>query len=74
MTFFIDHNKKSIHLQKFAGDRCGFIGTPVSEREFTNCPKYVERLKRESRYNRCPYCTSVHTTLIGDGQDIRLIN
>lgn len=47
MTFFIDHNKKKVHLQKFAGDRCGFVGTPASKREFTNCPKYVDLLKAE---------------------------
>lgn len=68
MTFFIDHNKKKIPLQKFAGDRCGFVGTPASKREFTNCPNYVEVLKAENLYKRCPHCTSVQTSLFVDGE------
>lgn len=69
MTFFIDHNKKKVHLQKFAGDRCGFVGTPASKREFTNCPKYVDLLKAEKQYKRCPHCTSVQTSLFVEGKE-----
>ncbi|MGI2328252.1 hypothetical protein [Planococcus sp. YIM B11945] len=64
MMYFIDHNKKSIHLQKFAGDRCGFIGTPVKKREFTNCPIYVVRQIKEKEYNRCSQCATVQVTLL----------
>lgn len=63
MKYFIDHNKKSIHQQKFAGDRCGFVGTPITSREFTNCPKYVERLIAEKNYKICSQCKAVQITM-----------
>ncbi|MDN7245318.1 hypothetical protein QWY16_18305 [Planococcus shenhongbingii] len=65
MKYFIDHNKKSIHQQKFAGDRCGFVGTPITSREFTNCPNYVKQLIQEKNYKDCSHCVSVQTTLFG---------
>lgn len=63
MPYFIDHNKKSIHQQKFAGDRCGFVGTSIEKREFTNCPNYVDLLVKEQNYKRCAHCESFQTAL-----------
>lgn len=63
MTYFIDHRKKSIHLQKFAGDRCGFVGTPAALREFTNCVNYINQLLQAKRYKKCCYCETFHTSL-----------
>ena len=63
MKYFIDHLRKSIHSQKFAGDSCGFITTPVNYREFTNCPAYVKRLVEEDKYTKCPHCISAPTKL-----------
>lgn len=63
MKFFIDHKSKRIHSQKFAGDSCGFISTPISAREFTNCPVYVKRLIEEQLYTRCTHCITAPTRL-----------
>lgn len=54
--YFIDHKNKKIHHQQFAGDKCGFLGTPVSEREFTSSDSYVEALEKSDGYNFCTYC------------------
>lgn len=64
MMYFIDHDRKAIHRQQYAGDRCGFTTTPVSQREFTNCPAYAEGLVKNENYRRCPYCVSIQTTLV----------
>lgn len=61
--YFIDHDKKSIHRQLYAGDRCGFTSTPVNQREFTNCPAYTEGLIEKEQYRRCPYCVAIQTSL-----------
>lgn len=63
MMYFIDHDKKRIHRQIYAGDRCGFTSTPIGQREFTDCPAYAERLITKEPYHRCPYCVSAQTTL-----------
>lgn len=63
MKYFVDHLRKSIHSQKFAGDSCGFINTPVSHREFTNCPGYVKGLIEDQGYSRCINCVSAATHL-----------
>ncbi|WP_081986906.1 hypothetical protein [Planococcus sp. CAU13] len=63
MKFFIDHLRKSIHFQRFAGDSCGFISTPVAYREFTNCPVYVKRLITEQDYSKCTHCVTAPTRL-----------
>lgn len=65
MKYFIDHLRKNIHSQKFAGDSCGFISTPVHYREFTNCPAYVKRLIENEQYTRCSQCVSAPTKLDG---------
>lgn len=58
MKFFIDHLTKSIHSQRFAGDSCGFISTPISYREFTNCPVYVKQLIAEQDYPQDLHCVT----------------
>lgn len=63
MKYFVDHLRKSIHSQKFAGDSCGFVSTPVTHREFTNSPAYVKELLRDKNYSQCPYCVSAPTRL-----------
>lgn len=65
MKYFIDHLSKSIHSQKFAGDSCGFISTPFTSREFTNCPAYIKRLIAEQKYAQCPHCVTAPTRLTG---------
>ncbi|WP_088008116.1 hypothetical protein [Indiicoccus explosivorum] len=59
MAYFVDHDQKKIHWKSFAGDRCGFIGTPAEQREFTDSSAYVEELMQERSYRRCPYCKSM---------------
>ncbi|MGI2328000.1 hypothetical protein [Planococcus sp. YIM B11945] len=59
LQFFIDHKKKKIHQRQYAGDRCGFVETPVDRREFTNSVAYIERLEMHSEYLVCPYCRSL---------------
>lgn len=59
MNYFVDHQKKRIHLKRFAGDRCSFIDTPIEEREFTDKQSYIEQLKEQKSYMNCPYCRSV---------------
>lgn len=58
MTYFIDHLKKQIHRQQFAGDSCGFLSTPVEQREFTDSQTYVQSLEEDHVYTECPYCQS----------------
>lgn len=64
MKFFIDHMRKSIHSQRYAGDSCGFITTPITYREFTDCPAYVKQLIAEQEYSRCTHCVSAPTSLV----------
>lgn len=63
MKYFIDHKSKRIHSQQFAGDSCGFVSTPITYREFTNCPAYVKQLIEDKNYVKCPYCVSAPTRL-----------
>ena len=56
MHYFVDHKKKKIHQRQFAGDRCGFIETPVEKREFTDRAEYIEQLEEKDSYEFCPYC------------------
>lgn len=56
MSYFIDHKHKLIHRKLFAKDRCGFIGTPVDLREFTNSLEYISELQEEKHYSKCPHC------------------
>ena len=59
MTYFIDHLKKNIHQRLYAGDTCGFLQTPVKQREFTDSRAYVEQLEERDSYTTCPHCQSV---------------
>lgn len=59
MDYFIDHYHYQIHLKRYAGDHCGFLGTPISQREFTNCEAYIKKLLSDNRYSRCSNCMSV---------------
>ncbi|MBD8014741.1 hypothetical protein H9630_07880 [Planococcus sp. Sa1BUA13] len=61
MYYFIDHKKKQIHQRQFAGDRCGFVETPVEKREFTDEVEYIEQLEEKNSYEFCPYCQSAQT-------------
>ncbi|MFD1030018.1 hypothetical protein [Metaplanococcus flavidus] len=54
--YFVDHKNKKIHQQQFAGDKCGFLDTPVSEREFTKSKSYVETLEMSEGFRICSYC------------------
>lgn len=56
MKYFIDHKEKRIHLRQFVGDSCGFIDTPVSQREFSDEEDYVERLISSEAYFVCEQC------------------
>ncbi|WP_142826852.1 hypothetical protein [Planococcus soli] len=56
MHYFVDHKKKKIHQRQFAGDRCGFVETPVEKREFTNQADYIEQLESKDLYEFCPHC------------------
>ncbi|AQQ54830.1 hypothetical protein [Planococcus lenghuensis] len=58
MDYFIDHVQKKIHRKLYAGDRCGFLKTPVEQREFTASSSYVNSLRGEQRYSECPHCQS----------------
>ncbi|MDN7227282.1 hypothetical protein QWY22_03405 [Planococcus liqunii] len=59
MKYLIDHATKTIHQRVYAGDRCGFITTPIEKREFEDCPVYIESLQIQKGYSICPHCTSV---------------
>lgn len=54
--YFVDHKNKKIHHQQFAGDKCGFLDTPVSEREFTASESYVEELENTAGFVFCKHC------------------
>ncbi|ANU27244.1 hypothetical protein [Planococcus versutus] len=56
MYYFVDHKKKKIHQRQFAGDRCGFVETPVEKREFTDQVEYVQQLEIKNFYEMCKYC------------------
>lgn len=60
VDYFIDHFNHRIHLKRYAGDHCGFLGTTLDKREFTNCELYIENLIRTNRYSRCSNCMSAH--------------
>ncbi len=59
MHYFVDHQKKKIHQRQFAGDRCGFVDTPIEKREFTDCVEYISQLESEDHYEYCLQCQSV---------------
>lgn len=61
MHYFVDHKKKRIHQRQFAGDRCGFVETPVEKREFTDQAEYVEQLGEKDSYEFCPHCQTVQS-------------
>ncbi|ANU09818.1 hypothetical protein A1A1_05207 [Planococcus antarcticus DSM 14505] len=61
LYYFVDHKKKKIHKRQFAGDRCGFIETPVENREFTDRADYIEQLEKKDSYEYCLHCQSVLT-------------
>lgn len=63
MQFFIDHKYRRIHQRQFAGDRCGFVETPVEEREFTDSEDYIGQLENRELYEVCPHCQSAPTVI-----------
>lgn len=63
MKYFIDHKSRRVHSQKFAGDSCGFVSTPVNDREFTNHKPYVTQLIEDENYQKCPHCVKASTHL-----------
>lgn len=63
MGYFVDHRTKRIHHSQFAGDSCGFLQTPVEEREFTEEKEYVESLADKEQYKHCPHCQTAQTTV-----------
>lgn len=54
--YFVDHKNKKIHYQQFAGDKCGFLDTPISEREFTSSTEYVNSLEIMDGFSFCKQC------------------
>ncbi|MBZ5200055.1 hypothetical protein HU147_02395 [Planomicrobium chinense] len=63
MQYFIDHKRKRIHQRQYAGDRCGFMKTPVEKREFTDSLAYIGRLQEESEYLKCPHCRTAQMAI-----------
>jgi hypothetical protein len=59
VKYLIDHATKTIHQRVYAGDRCGFITTPIEKREFKDCIAYIESLQTQQGYTICPHCTTV---------------
>ena len=59
MQFFIDHKYKKIHQRIYAGDRCGFVKTPIDKREFTDSEAYIRNLEDDKRYEFCKHCETV---------------
>jgi hypothetical protein len=64
MDYFIDHQKKTIHQRKFAGDRCEFTDTPVQFREFNSSLQYADDLVRNQNYTKCPHCKTAQSIQI----------
>ena len=58
MSYFVDHMKKKVHQKLHAGDRCGFLDTPVKFREFTDVNEYIEDLERVQGFQKCQHCQS----------------
>lgn len=56
ITYFVDHKNKKIHDQRFAGDKCGFLDTPIEEREFTAVGEYIKELELKEGFALCSYC------------------
>ena len=54
--YFVDHKNKKIHRHQFAGDKCGFLDTPISEREFTGSEDYVKSLEAAGEFSFCSQC------------------
>lgn len=63
MGYFVDHRTKQIHHSQFAGDRCGFLQTPVKEREFTDDSGYIEGLADQKEYKVCPHCQTAQSSV-----------
>ena len=61
MYYFVDHKKRRIHQRQFAGDRCGFVETPVEKREFTDRAEYIKQLEKQDSYEFCPHCQAAQT-------------
>lgn len=56
MTYFVDHKNKKIHDQRFAGDKCGFLDTPIDKREFTAVEEYIKKLEVKEGFAFCSHC------------------
>ncbi|TAA73528.1 hypothetical protein D2909_01400 [Planococcus salinarum] len=56
IMYFVDHKNKKIHHQQYAGDKCGFLETPISEREFTASDEYVKSLEGTGQFSFCKEC------------------
>lgn len=56
ITYFVDHKNKKIHFQRFAGDKCGFLDTPLEEREFTAVEEYIQNLETAEGFSFCTHC------------------
>lgn len=63
MQFFVDHKYRRIHKRQFAGDRCGFVETPIEKREFTDSEIYIIQLESQDLYEVCPHCQSAPTVI-----------
>ncbi|WKA57046.1 hypothetical protein QWY16_11055 [Planococcus shenhongbingii] len=56
LKYLIDHVTKTIHQRDYAGDRYGFLNTPIDKREFIGDGAYIELLKTEKGYKVCNSC------------------
>lgn len=63
ITYFVDHKNKKIHSQRYAGDKCGFLDTPVKEREFTDSEEYIIKLESEKGFYFCSHCKGASLSL-----------
>lgn len=63
MQYFIDHKRKRIHQRQYAGDRCGFMETPVEKREFTDSLAYIGQLEEVKEYLKCPHCGTIQIVI-----------
>ena len=42
-----------------AGDKCGFVETPIDKREFTDSEDYIKSLENDKTYELCEHCQTV---------------
>jgi len=59
MKYVVDHNKKHVHEQQYALDRCGVTNIPSDALEYTDSREYISRLENNEYYMKCPYCHEV---------------